>query len=181
MGKHNPKLLKRKKHWYLVDDTVPPTEGGTSIYAGTIPVFTSFVDEGKRNCFIEVANLVVTFDELVTVMGSTNPNDGTPMLSLEMMETKYLSKYVNEKKDENDSSYTGIFMAFVPDCILGEFDSEEKAIAEVRAHFKEQVFNILTNDEYLADYTISFEGGPQSAYINQDGFVNILRVKSKTN
>lgn len=79
---HNPKLIKRKNHWYLVDDIVTPQEGGVSIYCNTIPVFTNFIDEEGELCSINNTSIVRTtsFSELETVMGSTNPNDGTPML-----------------------------------------------------------------------------------------------------
>lgn len=79
---HNPKLIKRKNHWYLVDNMVTPTEGGVSIYCNTIPVFTNFIDDVEELCSINDKSIVRTtsFSELETVMGSTNPNDGTPML-----------------------------------------------------------------------------------------------------
>jgi hypothetical protein len=79
---HNPKLIKRKNHWYLIDDIVTPQEGGVAIYFNTIPVFTNFIDEEGEICSINNTSIVRTtsFSELETVMGSTNPNDGTPML-----------------------------------------------------------------------------------------------------
>lgn len=79
---HNPKLIKRKNHWYLIDDIVTPTEGGVSIYCNMIPVFTNFIDDVEELCSINNKSIVKTtsFSELETVMGSTNPNDGTPML-----------------------------------------------------------------------------------------------------
>lgn len=80
---HNPKLLKRKNHWYLVDDIVTPIEGGVAIWCNREPMFTSFIDEEKEICSSSIRVLgktTVGFNNLATVMGSTNPNDGTPML-----------------------------------------------------------------------------------------------------
>jgi hypothetical protein len=80
---HNPKLLKRKNHWYLVDDIVTPIEGGVAIWCNIEPMFTSFIDEEKEICSSSIRVLgetTVGFNNLATVMGSTNPNDGTPML-----------------------------------------------------------------------------------------------------
>ena len=83
---HNPRLIKRKDNWYLVDDIVPPTEGGLSIYCNLIPVFTNFIDEDKEICSIPkhyiptYCDSTASFSKLETVMGSTNLNDGTPML-----------------------------------------------------------------------------------------------------
>ena len=124
---HNPKLIKRKNHWYLVDDIVTPTEGGVAIWCNREPIFTSFIDEDKEICSSSIRLLgetTVGFHNLATVMGSTNPNDGTPML------------------DESK--------------------------------FKE--LGVIDEDDYSADYTITFASGKQEAYlINR--FVNILRVK----
>ena len=80
---HNPKLIKRQGHWYLVDDTVTPTEGGVSIWYNIKPIFTSFIDEEKGICSASekcFGSITVGFPNLETVMGSTNPHDGTPML-----------------------------------------------------------------------------------------------------
>ena len=75
---HNTRLIKRQSHWYLVDDTVSPTEGGVSIYDNTTPVFTNFIDEDDNICSIGIRSCQL--HNLETVIGSTNPSDGTPML-----------------------------------------------------------------------------------------------------
>lgn len=84
---HNPKLIKRKNHWYLVDNIVTPTEGGVAIWCDLEPIFTNFIDEDLEICTIPrgsvpayIKSTTISFDLLETVMGSTNPNDGTPML-----------------------------------------------------------------------------------------------------
>lgn len=84
---HNPKLIKRKNHWYLIDDIVTPQEGGVAIWCDLEPIFTNFIDEDLEICTIPrsavpeyIKSTTISFDHLKTVMGSTNPNDGTPML-----------------------------------------------------------------------------------------------------
>ncbi len=38
------KLLKLKKHWYLLDGNIEIIEGSPVVYDGLLPVFASFVD-----------------------------------------------------------------------------------------------------------------------------------------
>ena len=90
---HNPKLIKRQGHWYLIDDTVTPMEGGVSIYDNTTPVFTNFIDEDDNICSIGTRSCQL--HNLETVMGSTNPSDGTPMLD----ESKFKELGVDEEID----------------------------------------------------------------------------------
>lgn len=97
---HNPKLIKRKNHWYLVDDIVTPTEGGVAIWCDIRPIFTSFIDEDNEICSTSETLFgmkTVGFHNLATVMGSTNSNDGTPMLN----ESKFEELGII---DENDYS-----------------------------------------------------------------------------
>lgn len=108
---HNPKLIKRKNNWYLIDDIVTPQEGGVAIWCDLEPIFTNFIDEDLEICTIPrsavpayIKSTTISFDHLETVMGSTNPNDGTPMLD----ESKFEELGV---VDENDysASYTITF------------------------------------------------------------------------
>lgn len=80
---HNPRLIKKQNHWYLVDDTITPTEYGVSIWCNLLPVFTNFIDEENEICSISSKfHGVKTSDfyYLKSVVGSTNEFDGTPML-----------------------------------------------------------------------------------------------------
>jgi len=82
---NNAKLKYRKGHWYLVDERVTPEEGGVAIWCGVRPIFTSFIDEENEICSISeklFGMTTVHFRVLETVMGSTNQNDGTPMLDV---------------------------------------------------------------------------------------------------
>ena len=72
------KLIKIRDQWYLTDNSVPPTEGGVAIYDNTTPVYTNFIDEKENVCSIGFKTSQL--DYLQTVMGSTNPLDGSPML-----------------------------------------------------------------------------------------------------
>lgn len=90
---HNPRLIKRQEHWYLIDDTVPPIEGGVSIYDNSIPVFTNFIDEEDNICSIGIKSCQL--HNLETVMGSTNPSDGAPMLD----KSKFKELGVDEEID----------------------------------------------------------------------------------
>lgn len=81
---NNAELKYRKGHWYLVDGRVTPEEGGISIYDNTIPVFTNFIDEDDNICSIGIKSCQL--HNLETVMGSTNQNDGTPMLDVSKFE-----------------------------------------------------------------------------------------------
>ena len=80
--------MYRKNHWYLFDDRVTPEEGGVAIYFNRVPVFTTFVDEENKICStIQHYGLnSAHFDNLETVIGSTNSLDGTPMLDVSKFE-----------------------------------------------------------------------------------------------
>lgn len=95
---HNPKLIKINNYWYLVDDIVTPTEGGVAIWCNLKPIFTSFIDEDKEICSASekcFGYMTVGFNNLETVMGSTNPNDGTPMLD----ESKFEELGITDESD----------------------------------------------------------------------------------
>jgi len=86
---YHAELKYRKGHWYLVDTRVTPEEGGVAIWCNREPIFTSFIDEDKEICSSSIRLLgetTVGFHNLATVMGSTNPNDGTPMLDVSKFE-----------------------------------------------------------------------------------------------
>jgi len=86
---NNAKLKYRKGHWYLVDERVTPSEGGVAIWCDLKPVFTNFVDEENELCSISEKLFEMTtvfFRVLETVMGSTNSNDGSPMLDVSKFE-----------------------------------------------------------------------------------------------
>jgi hypothetical protein len=80
---NNPRLIKLQGHWYVVDGTVPPIEGGVAIWCKIKPIFTNFIDYEKGICSASercFGSMTVSFPNLETVMGSTNSSDGTPML-----------------------------------------------------------------------------------------------------
>lgn len=86
---YHAELKYRKGHWYLVDGRVTPEEGGVAIWCGVRPIFTSFIDEENDICSISEKLFGMTtahFRVLETVMGSTNLNDGTPMLDTSKFE-----------------------------------------------------------------------------------------------
>ena len=86
---NNTELKYRKGHWYLVDGSVTPEEGGVAIWCNLKPIFTSFIDEENKICSISDKSFGGTthgFNNLETVMGSTNLNDGTPMLDVSKFE-----------------------------------------------------------------------------------------------
>jgi hypothetical protein len=86
---NNAKLKYRKGHWYLVDERVTPSEGGVAIWCDLKPIFTSFIDEENEVCSISeklFGMTTVFFRVLETVMGSTNSNDGSPMLDVSKFE-----------------------------------------------------------------------------------------------
>ena len=86
---NNTELKHRKGHWYLVDGRVTPEEGGVAIWCDMRPIFTSFIDVEKEICSSSekcFGSMTVGFNNLETVMGSTNLNDGTPMLDVSKFE-----------------------------------------------------------------------------------------------
>jgi hypothetical protein len=86
---YHAKLIHRKNHWYLVDDRVTPIEGGVAIWCNIRPIFTNFIDEEKGVCSTNEKVFGMTtlgFNNLETVMGSTNSFDGTPMLDVSKFE-----------------------------------------------------------------------------------------------
>ena len=100
---HNPRLIKRQGHWYLIDDTVSLEEGGVAIYDDTKPVFTNFIDEDNNICSIGFRSCQL--HNLITVMGSTNQNDGTPMLDT----SKFEELGVVDEKIDYSVDYTITF------------------------------------------------------------------------
>jgi hypothetical protein len=85
----NPELKYRKNNWYLVDGRVTPEEGGVAIWCDIKPIFTSFIDEEKGICSSSercYLYMTVGFNNLETVMGSTNAFDGRPMLDVTKFE-----------------------------------------------------------------------------------------------
>ena len=152
---HRPKLIKRKAYWYLIDDSVALYEGGAAMYQNTIPVFTSFVDNELKLCTIGIIPDQVSFDDLHAIMASSNPNDGTPMINMDQVYYKYLTRYVF-------TTVSGGFGANYPDehdSVMGYYETEEEAVKIVREYIEKKFFNILSRDEYDADYTITFEKG----------------------
>lgn len=86
---YNAKLICRKNHWYLVDERVTPEEGGVAIWCNLKPIFTNFIDEEKELCSTNqkvFGMTTINFNNLETVMGSTNSFDGTPMLDVSKFE-----------------------------------------------------------------------------------------------
>lgn len=86
---NNTELKYRKGHWYLVDGSVTPEEGGVAIWCDMRPIFTSFIDDERGICSSSercFGSMTVGFNNLETVMGSTNHNDGTPMLDVSKFE-----------------------------------------------------------------------------------------------
>ena len=170
---HRPKLIKRKAYWYLIDDSVALSEGCAAMYDDTIPVFTNFIDEELKLCTIGIVDEQVPLEQLVAIMGSSNPNDGIPMLNMDQIYDKYLTRYVFTTLSDK----FGVKYPDEHDSVMDYYETELEAIKAVRDYIEKKFFNILTKDVYDTDYTIGFKEGKQIAYpIN--GCVNILSVKT---
>ena len=106
-----PELKYRKGHWYLVDESVTPSEGGVAIWFDIRPIFTSFIDDERGICSSSercLGSMTVGFNNLETVMGSTNLNDGTPMLDVSKFEELgVIDKRVNYPVDYTISFASG--------------------------------------------------------------------------
>jgi hypothetical protein len=84
-----PKLKHVKGHWYLIDTSVPHSEGGIAIWCDVKPIFTSFIDEKEGICSASERcfdSMTVGFPNLEPVVASTNLNDATPMLDVSKFE-----------------------------------------------------------------------------------------------